>query len=175
MKKSDCFEIGYISKTKGLDGQVTAVLDVDNPTDYANLDSTFLEIKGRLVPFLIEEINITSDKTYLYFEDINDIEEAKVLVGAKILLSLENLPDLEGEEFYYHEIVGYQVIDKQKGELGKVDNIYDSTSQVLIGLTFQNKEILVPLVDDIIEKVDKENQELHLDIPEGLIEVYLED
>ena len=175
MKKDDCYELGYISKTKGLDGEVYVQLDVDEPEDYENLESVFIEIKKNLVPYFIQYIDFQDKKVVISFEDIETLDQAKELVGSKLFLPLNNLPPLEEGQFYYHEVINFKIIDQNLGELGTIIQIYETGNQDLIAMQFQGKEILIPLVDDFIVKIDRENNILFVNLPEGLIDIYLEE
>jgi 16S rRNA processing protein RimM len=176
MTKEDCYLLGKITKTHGLKGELAIWLDVDYPEDYEDLDSVLLEVKGELVPYFVEEIQIRPNKSIIKFEDIHTIEEAQKLVNCDIYLPEDNLPELEdNDQFYYHEIIGYTVVDATKGELGKVLAVYTSDRQDLIAMQYEGKEVLIPIDDDIVKTVDREKKELYTNLPEGLMEVYLED
>lgn len=175
MTKEDCYLLGKITKTHGLKGELAIWLDVDYPEDYEELDSLLLEIKGELVPHFVEEIQIRPSKSIIKFEGINSIEEAQKIVNCDIYLPEDNLPELEdNDQFYYHEIIDFTVVDEEKGKLGKVLAVYTSDRQDLIAMQFEGKEILIPIDDDIVKTVDREKKELYTLLPEGLLEVYLE-
>jgi 16S rRNA processing protein RimM len=67
------------------------------------------------------------------------------------------------------------VIDEVLGELGQVKVIYDMETQDLIGMEYKGKEVLIPIKDGIIQKVDKAEKKVFCHLPEGLIDIYLED
>jgi 16S rRNA processing protein RimM len=176
MTKEDCYLLGKITKPHGLKGELAIWLDVDYPEEYEDLDSVLLEIKGQLVPHFIEEIQIRANKSIIKFEDIDTIEEAQKLVNSDIYLPEDNLPELEGDdEFYYHEIIDFDVVDEVKGKLGKVLAVYTSDRQDLIAMNYEGNEILIPIDDDIVKTVDREKKELYTHLPDGLLEVYLND
>ena len=83
------------------------------------------------------------------------------------------LPELEGDQFYFHEITGFTVIDQNYGEVGIIKSINDNTAQALFEIMQGDKEILIPVNDDFIKKVDKENKQILLETPPGLIDIYL--
>ena len=87
---------------------------------------------------------------------------------------LSFLPELEDDQFYFHEVIGFKVTDKLFGDVGILKGVNDSTPQALFEIERDGKEILVPVNDDFIDKLDKPNKILHLDVPEGLIEMYLD-
>lgn len=176
MEKESCFRLGYITRKHGLQGEVSVFLDVDYPEDYAAMDSVFLAAPANdtLIPYFIESIQILERKAIIKFEGIDTVEEAENLRSSQLFLPLDLLPELEENQFYYHEIIGYSVKDIQKGLLGEVKQIYEVPSHDLIGMEYKSKEVLIPIKDEIIIKVNKEQRTLEVDLPEGLLELYLE-
>lgn len=175
MNKDACYQLGHISKLHGLSGEVTAFFDVDFPEEYEELESVFVEINNKLVPFFIESLDITPKKIILKFEDIDSVEAAERLLSKELYLPLSALPELSGKAFYYHEIIGFTVIDAHFGEVGPVKEVFNRSSQDLIACEHKGKEVLLPVSEELIEKIDRENGTLHTIMPEGLIELYLEE
>ncbi|TDQ17443.1 16S rRNA processing protein RimM [Algoriphagus boseongensis] len=176
MNKDQCFQIGRIAKVHGLRGEVNVVLDVDYPEDYDGLEHLFLEQKGRLVPFFLEHFVIQpGSRALAKFEELDTIEQVEMLVGSEVYLPLTELPELEEDQYYYHELIGYEVFDETKGLIGPVQIIYDLETQDLLGVTHQGKEVLIPIQDGIIQKVDKAAKKVYCQLPEGLLDIYLED
>ncbi|AJH13530.1 16S rRNA processing protein RimM [Myroides profundi] len=114
-----------------------------------------------------------SDFLRVKFEESNSEEDADRLVGSEIYLPLTMLPKLEGNKFYYHEITGFDVIDTNEGEIGQLKRVNDSNYQPLFEIDFNGTEILVPMIDELIHKVDRENKKLYLNVPVGLLDIYL--
>lgn len=175
MTKEDCFELGKITKTHGLKGEVILWLDVDFPEDYEDLESLFLEVKGELVPYFIENYRLSGNRAIVHFEDIDSFEKAENLVNLQAFLPLDELPELDNDQFYYHEIIGYQIVDKNLGNLGTVQTVHSMQAQDLLVMDYKGKEVLIPVIDEIVLKAEKEQKILHVSLPEGLLEVYLED
>lgn len=149
-------------------------MDVDEPENYIDLESVFVEIDQKLVPFFIEEFSLLSDKAYVKFEDVDSVDEAENLKGSRLFLPLEALPPLKGKQFYYHEIIGYQVIDQQAGNIGSVKDVFETTAQDLLSVDHKGKEVLIPIDDDLLVKIDRTEKALHVILPEGLLDIYLE-
>ena len=175
MNKESCYEIGFVTKPHGLNGAVTITLDVDNPLEYKNLESVFLEISGRLVPFFINHIQVRNNSAIVEFEEISSREQFQDIKSAKLFLPLEFLPQLPNDEFYYHEVIGFRVIDKNLGELGIITGFNTSGPQPIMVMEYQEKEILIPASKEIVIKPNKNNQTMEVHLPEGLLEVYLEE
>ena len=73
-----------------------------------------------------------------------------------------------------HEIIGYSVEDENKGSIGTVVNVVDLKSNPLIVIDFKEKEILIPLVEELIVHVDQDSKRMKINAPEGLIDLYLD-
>lgn len=177
MTKEECYYLGNITKTNGYKGGVNIYLDVDNPFEYESLDAVFVDFRGSLIPYFINEIIIhTSKNTALvYFEDIDHIDDAQRLVKSDLYLPLSSLQPKEGNHFYFHEIIGFTIIDDQTGKLGKIEDVLDYPQQALFQVFYKGKEVLIPVQDDIILEVRRPEKEILVRLPEGLLEVYLED
>jgi 16S rRNA processing protein RimM len=173
MQKSECFSLGKITKTHALKGEVILFLDVDTPEDYEGLEALFLDIKGQLVPYIIEELQMKGRKSILKLEDIRSIEDAEKIVNCEVYLPLSALPALKGNQFYYHEVIGFTLVDiASNSTIGNLKAIYESTGQDLFAVEVEGKEVLIPIVDDFINKIDRENQKIEVRLPEGLLDVY---
>ena len=173
MTKNDCFFFGKVTKTHGLKGEITIKLDVANPGDFKDLRYILIEERGDLIPYFIENQKITGDKMFVRLQDVNKMEQAVVFLGKAVFLPNELLPQLEDNEFYYKEIIGFKLIDAEKGEIGAISDVLEYPTQAVIQVMKDGKEILIPIHDDIIQKIDKEAKILNINAPEGLIDMYL--
>ena len=173
MTKEECYRLGNITKPFGIKGQMVFYLDVDSPDDYADLDSAFVEVKDALIPYFFKVDNINGNKAVVTFEDLTP-QEAQALAGHDLYLPLDLLPELTGNQFYFHEVTGFKVIDVEKGEIGIIQSIIEYPAQPLFSIMNGDKEILIPVIDPIIKKVDREQRTITIEAPNGLIDLYLE-
>ena len=177
MNKADCFNLGYVAKLHSYKGEVSLFFDSTNPEDYANLDAVYIYIDGILTPFFVENIEMR-DKGFakVKFEGVDSENDAKMILKKELFLSLDKLPKLTGKNYYDHEIIGFTVIDANFGEVGEVVEVLDFKINPL--LQVQNnkfdKEVLLPLGNDLVQSVDREKKELHVLSAPGLIEMYLD-
>jgi 16S rRNA processing protein RimM len=174
MRKEDCFYLGKIAKKFSFKGEVLAYLDTDEPELYQNLESVFVELNKTLVPFFIENSSLHKEKFLrVRFEDIQTEEDADEIMGSEIYLPLSMLPQLEGTQFYFHEVIGFDVLDTKHGNIGKISAINDSGAQPLFEINKNGIELLIPLIDDFIIDLDRKNKTITLETPEGLVALYL--
>lgn len=174
MTKDKCFYVGRIVKTHGLKGELTLRIDNEQFDEIEELNYFLLEVKDTLIPFFVENISYHSNKAFVLFQDLSNLESASQLVGTSVYLPLELLPEKEGNDFYSHEVVGFMVVDEAKGELGEVKEIIEYPTQSLIQVVINEKEVLIPIHDDIINDVDREGKKIFINAPAGLIDMYLE-
>lgn len=150
-------------------------LDVDDPGQYKNLDAVFVFVGGNLVPFFIEELQLRPGKqAQVIFQDVDSVDQTEVLIGTGLYLPIAALPKLGENQFYFHEVQGYVVIDEAFGDIGIVEKVLEYPKQALLQVMHGEKEILIPIANEIIIKVDKENRIMRIKAPDGLIEMYLE-
>lgn len=172
MDFEECYQLGYILKTHGLKGEVVFVIDADQPEAYQELESVFVEQNKKPVPFFIEHLQISGSKAIVKFEEVDSLEEAQHLKGAGLFLPLAFLPNLE-DGYYFHELKGYVVEDSLLGRLGNITGVLDAGNQTLLAMEFKQKEVLIPLVDEIVTRVDKSAKTVFTTLPHGLLDLYL--
>jgi 16S rRNA processing protein RimM len=178
MNKAECFNLGHVAKLHGYKGEVSLFFDTTNPSDYETLDAVFIDIDELLTPFFVEEIQLRKNGfAQVKFEGLDSEDDARKLLQKKLFLPIKLLPELTGSQFYDHEIIDFKVIDENYGEVGVVQQVLDFKMNPLLQVFNEkrNKEVLLPLKDDLVQKVDREKKELSVKTPEGLIAMYLEE
>lgn len=173
MKQEQCFQLGFILKPHGIAGELQAQIEAESPQDYIEMESVFVEINKKLIPFFIDSLTINRNKAIIKFEDIDSIEEATPFSGKKLFIPLTALPELEEDQFYYHEIIGYTISDRNLGEIGPILEVYENPGHDLIGVDYKGTEVLIPFADDIILSVDHAKKLVESQLPQGLLDIYL--
>ena len=174
MKIEDCFRIGSVLKTKGLKGEMQLYVDFDN---LANIDfnALFIDIAGKLVPYFVESIKYNQkNSAYLYLEDIDTIEKASALVKKDLYLPNKLKPKKGKANFTLKDLKGFTAIDENEGELGVITQIHEYPQQLVAVVNYQDCEVLFPLNEEIIKGIDVVKEMVLVDLPEGLLDIYLE-
>lgn len=173
MRKEDCYFLGKITRRHGLSGNVILKLDTDQPELYNKLESIFVEINGLLVPFFIEKSSWSkSDALNIFFRNSSEAMVDQVL-GKSVYLPLATLPALSGKQFYYHEVIGFTILDEENNNCGEIESINDQTAQHYFLSRLDGKEIVVPIIKDWILEVNREEKFIKMQLPEGLMDVFL--
>ncbi|MES2417600.1 MAG: ribosome maturation factor RimM [Bacteroidota bacterium] len=174
MNKEEAFYIGYITKTKGLKGEVQLYFEFDDYEDL-DLEVLFADMNGKMVPFFVASHKLYPNSTGLfYFDDIDHIDKAQALVKKKMYLPLSKMPVRDEDDFTYEDLKGFLVFDETHGELGEIIAINEYPQQFVATMLYKEKEILFPLNEDMIVEIDDEEKTLLVDLPEGLLDIYLE-
>ncbi len=174
MRKEDCFYLGKIVTKYSFKGEVVIKLDTDEPELYKNMESVYVEFGTNLVPFFIDKSSLhKGNQLRVQFEDVYSEEEADSILKCGVYLPLDLLPKLDGDKFYFHEVIGFTVVDANFGEVGTIVHINDKAAQPLFEIDRNGTEIFIPMIDDFIKKVDRKNKKIQVDTPEGLIALYI--
>lgn len=173
MKLEDHFRIGTVTKTRGLKGELQVYVDFDGLADI-EFNAVFMDIAGKLVPYFVSNIKYPQANTaYLFLEDIDHIDKASPLVKKDIYLPNKLMPEKDPDDFTLMDLEGFIAIDETHGELGEITDVTEYPQQVIATVHYEGREVLFPLNTEFIKGIDIEGGELYLDLPEGLLDVYL--
>ena len=172
MRKEDCFFLGTVVAKYSFKGELLIKLDTDDPKAYLSLQSFLIEQESKLIPCFTTKVRLhKSQLLRVSLEDVKSEKQADLMIGKSVYLPLDELPKLEDNQFYFHEIIGYKVIDSMQGQIGTITGVNDTSSQVLLEVEYNGRQILIPLVDELIQQLDKQQKQLYLSIPEGLLDL----
>lgn len=174
MKIEESFRIGSVLKTRGLKGELQLYVDFDG-LEKINFNNLFIDVAGKLVPYFITSIKYPQKNTaYLYLEEVDTIEKATKLVKKDVYLPNKLKPKKKKEEFSFRDLKNFIAIDEQHGELGEIIEVMELPQQYIASVRYNNREVLFPLNVEIIKGIDVEGGEVYVDLPEGLLDIYLE-
>ena len=173
MADKNFYYLGTLTKPFGLKGALCAYFDVDDCERYLDLDAVFIETDGEMLPYMIEDLQFRSNNQFVIKLQDVDIDNVREFVQTELYLPLSRLPKLTGNRFYFHEVIGFQVVDEQLGEIGTCKGFMELTNNPLMQVDHDGTEILIPASSEFVTNVDRENKTLHVTTPEGLVELYL--
>ena len=174
MDSQDYFYLGKILKPFGGKGHLVVFMDVDDPGKYKKLETVFVGINLNRIPYFLQAVEIKHGNRAIFkFEDVDSLDDALPFSGHELYLPMTLLPELKGKKFYHHEITGFTVIDTLHGNIGTVSSVLELPKQSLLRVQHGSKEILIPMVEEVIRKVDRKKKVITIQAPEGLIEIYL--
>ena len=174
MTIEESFYIGYVSKTRGLKGEVQLFFEFED-YDELDFDVIFLEVNKKLVPYFVDTIKLQKNSTaYATFEDVDHIDKAQALVRRKMYLPNDKMPERDPDDFRWTDLVGFLVIDEEHGELGEIIEVREMPQQFIATVDMDGKDLMFPLSEDLILDIDAEEEIIEVDLPEGLVDLYKE-
>lgn len=166
--------IGKIAAAHGLDGRLVLKHNLESKNAFNKVAHIFIEIRREsYIPYFIEEKKAVShDELLLRLDEIDSVELARTLSGKNVYLEEAVFNQLKPKSVSA-SMIGFTIVDKTDGALGQVEDIFETPGQVLATVTYKGKEVMIPLVDATIIGVDGVKKIINVDLPEGLLEVYL--
>ena len=168
IRQADVYKIGRLGKAHGVKGEVSFQFD-DDIFDRVDADYLVLDIDGILVPFFMEEYRFRSDSVCLVkFCNVDTQQRAQELTGCDVFFP-RALAE-EGDEMpSLSMLVGFKIVNNANGKtVGRIAAIDDSTANILFEM---EDGMLIPANDDLIEVIDAEQQQIKMNIPQGLLEI----
>lgn len=167
--------IGFTKKAKGLDGSIKVKIFDEFVEDFVQAEVIFLTIGGKEIPYFIEKIDLQSELV-VQLEDVTDRNTAAQLSSKSIYLREQDIladekRQLETEELAYAYLTNFLMVDEVAGEIGEIEEVIELPQQEMAVVNYKNKEILIPLNDQLITEIDKNHQQIKVALPDGLLEL----
>ncbi len=165
--------IGKIIKAQGLNGELKVFFDEKQLARLKNIDTLFVRQKNGDLPFFVCGLRKAQDQAYfLMFEEITSRNEAEKLTGKELLADKKLFRKKDVAEGYSFA-TGYMLIDQSEGELGIIEDVLQLPANDVAQLSIQGKEVLLPLNDNTVIEVNKRKKQLLVNMPEGIVKMYL--
>ena len=170
---AEYFKIGKLVAAFGVNGQLILQHELGKKTSLKGLQAIFIEEKKKsFLPWFIESVKIKSDnEVYLTLEGITNREAALKITQKEVWL-----PEADFKKFAAKSapanLLGYIIVDTEK-TLGPILEVIEQPHQMLCRLEIDNKEVLIPLNENTLQKIDHKKREVLVTLPDGLLEIYL--
>lgn len=171
---SDYINIGKLVSAFGLTGELILKHALGKKTIFKDVEAIFIEqFKGSYLPYFIQSSKAkNTEETFVQLEGVDTRETALKLLQKNIWLQQGDFRKLVAKNSPLG-LLGYTLIDEGKA-IGKIDEVIEQPHHVLLQVNIQNKEVLIPLHDETLINIDHKKNEVHVTLPEGLLDVYLQ-
>ncbi len=163
--------LGRIIKVSGSDGTVSIKLEKSFIGKIPQMESVFLEIEGRPVPFFIHESDYSAnDILKVRFMDYDSADKVSEFKGSTVFLTT---PENEAaEQVIFRDLARYEVLSEDNTHIGYINEVIQNPGQWLLNITSPHrKQILIPFHEDLVILIDHKKKVIILKIPEGLTEI----
>lgn len=162
------FEIGHISNTHGLRGEMKVRPFTEDKKRYEELEKILIDIKGDYKEYDIESVRYQKDIVLLKLKGVDDIDAAEKLKNNYIYIQREDAKDLQEDEYFIADLIGLEVFENET-LVGTLDDVFTAgASDVYVIKRKGKKDLLLPALKSIVKKVDVENKRIDVEIPRGL-------
>lgn len=170
---TEYFKIGKLVTAFGLKGELILQHNLGKKTSLKGLQALFIEErKSSFIPWFIEATRIkTAEEIYLKLQDVNTREAAIKLTQKEVWLAEDDFKKFSAKTSPIN-LLGYAILEKDK-ELGTILEVMEQPHQILCRIEIEGKEVLIPLHENTIVKIDHKKKQVIVELPEGLLEIYL--
>lgn len=164
--------VARIVKTRGLRGEVVADLLTDFPERFAGLETLIaIRANGSRESLRMAEHWFQGKRLVLKFAGYDSIEAAQELIGYELAVPEAERVPLPENQFYTWELIGCRVETVAGEDLGVVRDVTVTGSVEILMIDGHERELLIPMVEDICVAIDVERKLIRVDPPEGLLEL----
>ena len=164
--------IARIARPQGVRGEVIADILTDFPDRFDDLDEVTLLRDGKVLGSLaLEQYRFHKGRVLLKFAGYDDADRAEELRGASLVITPDELVELDDDEYYVFDLEGCEVVTVDGQPLGVVTKVDDYGAAPLLSVKTEKKEVLIPLTRDICPDVDVDNKKIVVNPPEGLLDL----
>lgn len=169
-RSESLLEVGKIIGTHGLRGDLKVRLHSGDPEVLLATEQIFLHLPSgeRLTAKPIRR-TVHKGQVLLRLQDFESINLVEHLIGGLVLLPEDQLPGLADDEFYWSQLEGLQVVDRTRGPIGKLQQMFTTAAHDTYVVKGEYCEVLIPAVAQFILEIDLQGQVMHVDLPEGLV------
>ena len=168
------FRVGVIANTHGIRGEVKVYPTTDDINRFKKLKKCILDTGKEYIDLNVESVKFFKNMVILKFKEYNNINDIECYKGKDILVSRDNAVKLEKGEYYIADILGAKVILEDGSEFGVLEDVMQTgANDVYVVKTLDNKEVLLPKIDECVKKLDIENKIVTVHIMKGLLEYEL--
>jgi len=163
------FIVGKVLKPQGLKGEIKAEIITSFPEHFEHISDIYIE-QNEFKKFTVEETRFSKNFVFLRFKEIQSRNDAESLRGEYLYIQDKDLVPLKSDEFYHHQLLGLNVYDEDDSFIGVVKDIETYPENDILVVTDENKNAhLIPVIKDIIKRVDLESQKVTIHVMEGLL------
>lgn len=169
----DYYKIGKLAAAHGVHGQIILQHELGKKTSLPGLQAIFIEEKKQsFIPWFIQSTKIKSDtEVYISLEGVATREAALKLVQKAAWFTEADFKKFASKSAPAN-LLGYIIVDNGT-PLGPILEVIEQPHQLICRLEIDSKEVLVPLNDAFLQKIDHRKKQVLVTLPEGLLDIYL--
>ncbi len=167
----ELLQVGVISSTHGIKGEVKVFPTTDDPNRYKKLKEVILDTGKEQIVLKIEGIKFFKKFVILKFIDIDDINQIEKYKGNGLFVTRENAVPLKDNEYFIADLIGLTILDEESKEYGILrDVLQTGANDVYVIDINTGGEVLVPAIKECILDVNLLEKTMRIHLLEGLLD-----
>ncbi len=163
-------EVGKIINTHGLRGDVKVIPWTDMPEDFEEIPVVYIRKKNDIEQLTVSKIKYQKNNLIVKFKELNDINQAEKYKGLVLYANREDLWELEEGVYYIADLIGLDVYD-ESGKIGVLADVFNTGANDIYEVRREGKKnLLLPVIDEVVREIDLENKRITVHVMEGLDE-----
>ena len=163
------FPAGVVIGVHGLRGDLKVRPLSGESTSLASVKEVTLRGTNKSSQHQVQKAARHKGNLLIRLEGVTSVERAEEFIGCDVLISHDDLGELPEDEFYWFQLEGLRVDDCRHGDLGKIVEIFTTPAHDILVVRGPRGEVLIPVVDAFIRKIDEDAKIMHVDLPDGLV------
>jgi len=164
-------KIGNVVSKHGYKGEIKISVSSNNLDTFPDLKYLFIELDDCFIPFRIDNVRSFSKNVLIVkLKEIRSEDDVNEVIHKNIYVDSTEMESNTDSGFFFNDLINFDVITDSK-KVGRIENINSKLPQPVFEIMYDSRTVLIPIHEDFIKKVDKENNIIYLDIPDGLLEI----
>ena len=164
-------KVGTVVSKHGYKGDIKINISSFNLNTFPDLANLFIELDGSFIPFSINEVRSFSKNILIVkLKEVNSEKEVDEIIHKNIYVDSTKIESKKDSGFFYDDLINFNVL-KDSQKIGTIENINTDLPQPVFEIKYNSRLVLIPIHEDLIKEIDKENNIIYLDIPHGLLEI----
>ena len=167
----DRFQVGVITSTHGIKGEVKVFPTTDNVKRFKKNMEIILDTGKENIQLTVESVKFFKQFVILKFEGIDTLNDVEVYKGASLFVERKNAVKLQKDEYFIADLIDLKVVDENEKELGTlVDVMKTGANDVYIVKNEEGKELLFPAIKECILNIDFKTKIMTVHVMDGLLD-----
>ena len=165
--------VGEIGRPHGIKGEIKVYPYSGNPENFKSYRKLIVQPpgEGAARSYDLHSCRSQGQLAVIKLVGVNTRSQAELLVGSQVLIAHHEIPELDEDEFYWHDLQGMAVVTAQGRQLGTVSRLIATGAHDILVVADRGREYLIPALDEFVVAIDPETATITVDPPEGLLEM----
>lgn len=167
--ENNLIEVGKIVNTHGLRGDVKVVAWMDYPEDFEQLTTVYIKTRTELKKLTVKNVKYQKNNLIVGFNELKDINEAEQFKNSILYADRDELGELPEGVHYIVDLIGLDVVNEEGEKIGVLADVFNTGANDIYDVKREGKKnLLLPVIDDVVKSIDIENGVITVHVMEGL-------